>query len=438
MLCTSEVMAVYALASRRLALARGLLLGVLLVAATADGSSAQAASDTTFVRVTTPRFPGVATLVAEVRIGDESQTRDHQFDRVKLVMPTTSGTVWVIDDSRGREVTFSTTGGIPTPGADVRVFTAGGAFVRRVGRRGQGPGEWEAPSATFELADGRVLLTDGSLANRFTFFARNGDLDTVWTFERRHFNVAADRDGFFRVTEARVPGPSADAAASRALTYTRSLLGRDGRLLGDLPPLPPPPVQDSVVRSTTRSGHIVSVHARSYAFDIHPLRAATAGTPAVWLPGDPVLSVRRQVPEVAIPEAERRDRRAYLEARARYMGTPAGTRIAEVPRVKLPLKRVIIDLDQRLWVEVSTPSERYDAPRAEVPRGRPAPPVLNWREPQEFDVFEIDGTLVGRVRVPWGVTILTTGIAARGDRVWGIETTAQGTEVVVGYRIVWQ
>ncbi|TVP48678.1 MAG: hypothetical protein EA350_02950 [Gemmatimonadales bacterium] len=59
--------------------------------------------------------------------------------------------------------------------AEIRVFDAGGTFVRRIGRPGEGPGEFRSPQALARGPDGSILAWDARTRRR-SHFAADGTL----------------------------------------------------------------------------------------------------------------------------------------------------------------------------------------------------------------------------------------------------------------------
>jgi hypothetical protein len=59
---------------------------------------------------------------------------------------------------------------------------------------------------------------------------------------------------------------------------------------------------------------------------------------------------------------------------------------------------------------------------------------IPFQEPSIYDVFEPDGTLVGRVRLPDDMTLHNM----RGDTVWGVTKDADDVPTVRRYRIAWR
>jgi hypothetical protein len=432
----------------------------LLLAGTATLGDAQVRSDTIIRRAGAPRHLNVATLAAEVRIGGNTSDTTQQLDRVKQILPTASATLWVLESSQGSGMTFSTVGSIPTGASRLSVYSESGSLLRRVGRRGQGPGEWQTPNDLQALPDGRVLLADGSLANRFTFFSADGLLDTIWTFPNRHTTAPVDAQGFiWRWVMDLRPGVSGMAQMPRMV---QMIVAPNGSVVGDAPTLRVQGIAHSSARVEGKDkkpssavylyapfearsnavwsplGYFASVVTSTYAINLHVPRNTLAGTFSRWREGDPILSIRRDVPPVVVSDAERHDQMAYLEARAKYAGGSRSGPLPAIPRTKPPIQAVRFDYEGRMWVHVHVASERFTPPAPRIPRGRKdPPPVLGWREPHTFDVFEREGTYVGRVVLPSSAMLPITLVPARGDKIWLVEQGEDDIESIVRYRIVW-
>jgi hypothetical protein len=118
------------------------------------------------------------------------------------------------------------------------------------------------------------------------------------------------------------------------------------------------------------------------------------------------------------------DERSHLqESYDQYIGRwpkeyQVGPANARVPAVKPAWSAVFTGQDGRIWVRVHLASEPYG--------------LVRWSDPSAFDVYEPDGTLLGRVRVR-GVRI----IATRGDRVWAVQEDSDGVQRVKGFHIEW-
>jgi hypothetical protein len=213
------------------------------------------------------------------------------------------------------------------------------------------------------------------------------------------------------------------------------------------------PFSDIPMAALSPLGYFVTASRGRYSIDLRvPNPAAGAGAVSTWREGDRVLSIRRTVAPVPVSDAERTALREGLERRMRDMDPSWRWTAPDIPRAKPPLSGLRVGLDGRIWVQLSTPSERFDAADAPPPAqmgvgggggggssGRMgAPPPVNrevrsWREPALFDVYEPDGTYIGQVRIPYN-TVLS---AMRGDHAWGTTRDADGVTTVHRFRIAW-
>jgi hypothetical protein len=178
-------------------------------------------------------------------------------------------------------------------------------------------------------------------------------------------------------------------------------------------------------------GYMISTRTDRYAVDLRIPRSAVSGpggSPPTWRAGDRIVSLRRNVARVVMSAAERRDRETYLKAMT--SGSRAGS-ASTVPQTKPPIRNVLVGADGRVWVLISVASERYSPRPAE--RSSAPTPVLAWREPVVFDVFEPNGAYVGQVGVPDGAVLSYM----RGDVTWGVLRGADGLETVKRWRIEW-
>lgn len=103
--------------------------------------------DTVVVRVSGPVPDSrVSTLVPEVELGAEDGTEEETFGRIGTVIGTANGGLLVHDDQAPA----------------VRLFDAQGAFVRTLGGKGGGPGEYEHINGITRLPDDRLVLWDAA------------------------------------------------------------------------------------------------------------------------------------------------------------------------------------------------------------------------------------------------------------------------------------
>lgn len=313
--------------------------------------------------------------------------------------------------------------------AKIWVFDPNGRSVASIGRKGEGPGEFQAPTGVAVAPDGRLYVRDAVRVTRFGADPQTRRLTryesvfpgpTMADWRSTHatrfdsagrlyypaFNTAdrSARTGFFVrfsaagavVDSVRVP---AFPGAPGSTAFIR-LSDRGGRMLQGLnhAPFAPLPTWDITTRGTLLIGD-----GRDYV-----IRETDAT-------GREVRVYRRQVAAERIPARERQDSASALRARLdsvpvpldQVQGMPSDVRAGRVPELFPPYMAAYAGADGRVWV------------RRWVAGGRQS----------VFDVFDPDGRLRAIVVLPNEVAVrptpvlsLTGGAAVGIDRETGANT----------------
>lgn len=129
--------------------------------------------------------PTTLTLTAELEIGGGDDP-DRSFAEVVGMAVDAAGTVYALDMKDKR----------------VKVYDAAGAFVRAIGKPGQGPGEFDMPSG-IQLTPAGELMVEDATNRRLSFFATDGQfLRQVSTADRMGLvNVVMLPDGRYVARE---------------------------------------------------------------------------------------------------------------------------------------------------------------------------------------------------------------------------------------------
>jgi hypothetical protein len=393
--------------------------------------------DTTVRTAGAPRYPRGATLVQEIQIGDMNGADPYLFTTISNAIVANDGTIWILE-AAGR-------GGSPP---SVRQFDAQGKFIRYVGRRGAGPGEYTSPNGIAQLPDGRVVVRDQS-QSRLNVYTPDGKSATTWTMPDPYswmMNAGSGLDADVNgVLWMRFLPPAGDPAIVRRTTYVR--FSSAGKLIDTvmsplLPALPSSGITVTSGRGSSTngapyyvqnlatwhpSGTFVTAVSSKYAID---LRVAPP-SPRLWAPGDPVISIRRNgVKPVKVSTAERTDQAAILRQRVEAAPGQRSNAIPEVPRVKPPIRGISVGADGRFWVRVAAPSERFDRPPP--PAGTIAEPP--WREPIVYEIFEPTGEFLGRLSLPTGAGL----VVSRGNEIWCVVRDDNDVASLRKYRVRWQ
>ena len=414
-------------------------------------------ADTIVRRIGQPVHGGVATLVEEVSIGAAAGPPEQTFSSIAEIAIGPDGSVFVLDR--------------PAAGTPfLRQYDAAGRFLRTIGRAGDGPGEYRAPSGLAVLRDGRVLLRGGA-NHRINVYDHGGEPLASWRLNETGTYIAqnvivVDTGGTIWVrtpprflrTGTRLPPQFTRLTSAGALVDTvlapempnanpPSLSAQSGNASVSLPV----PYTSAATFALSPLGYFVTGVSSRYAIELR-VPPRRPGPPA-WRVGDPVISLRRErVPSVPVPDAERDARREDIETRLRRTDPSWRWSGMDIPRVKPPFTSFRVANDGRIWVLTSQPSERFDPDSdattgasisisgaaggggggAGAPRQAPPPPVP-WRSPAVYDVLEPDGRWIGQVRIPYGVT----AHVMQGDHVWASTSNEDGVPYVKRYRIAW-
>ncbi len=396
---------------------------------TAWTTTMSTSGDTTVAR-TTGVIPDSGTHILEEiwRVGDaDALDSTITFGRVSAFAVHTDNTIAVFDPSA------------PT----LRMFDANGAYIRTLGRKGSGPGEYGSANGLAFLPDGRLAIWD-SPTSRVTVFTPTGDVDREWrppvmgwgvsnavSTSRRY--ALAIRAGIRDSSSGSSTGPS----PMRGAHFFYDTAGR----IVDTVAEPARQKEPAMLVSQTNGG--IAMYSVPY----------TPGRPGVMLTDDRLaigegdtyrihvsggsapLRIEREAVAVAVRSEERDQQRAVVE-RAMMRNDPKWSwNGPQIPSVKPLVNTLLSGADGRLWVRVSAPGElipeaERDEPRAAQPN-EPAPIVIAWREPTWYDVFETDGRFLGRIVMP----ARSTWLGARGNLVWGVTRDENDVPFVTQWRI---
>ena len=442
----------------------------------ASGESFQQRSDT-IVRIAGPPLrAGIGKLVEDLSIGSESAGAEYMFSSLGQMLPLRNGGVIVIDNPASQRGVRGSTRGA----SFVRQYDANGKFVRNFGRSGEGPGEFRRPEDLAELPDGRIIVMDTRGGDDVLHVYSSGGqpLDDI-TFDagfsgplRTMMGFFADTAGYYyRRVEAnprpdRTPARRGSPPAARGPVINRMLLpaAYERRRVGSTtidsikPPLfPTAPRYNHADFSVTLTdgrggsggtstelpywpdaewifsplGYAITAVPTRYAIDLRipPAPAGrasrgTADTPfsALWKEGDPVVSIRRNVTPIPVPERERAQARQLITERLQSALPTWSWRGSEIPRTKPAFDEMRVTLDGRIWVRVAQPSVVCASCQS------------GYQQAIVYDIFEPSGLYLGQLGLDKPLDVRAP---LRGDYVWGSVADANGVRTVKRWRITW-
>lgn len=317
-------------------------------------------------------------LGEELRIGRDDGPEEYTFGRIIAIAAKGKGPVYVYDDQFHQ----------------FRMYDVNGRFIRHIGRKGRGPGEYQYIIGLSVMQDGRIAAWDarsirinlydaGGKSLRDLQLRLGGSLftDNVFATDTANtFYVLTLSLGRLRMLHADATGTVVDT-----IRFPRGqpFQGMDG-------------VHARLESAFHHHGYYVwGISDRYVIHGRHP-----DGRP---------LQIQRSETAVAFSSAERSQVQAALDSslrREREDERPRGE-YGVVPSVKPFFTNIRVAGDGSIWVSRIAPSP-------------------------QFDVFAADGAFLGSVPIPPGVDIELID----GEYLWGTARDADGVMSVVRYRLV--
>lgn len=371
----------------------------------------------------------VRTLEVDLAIGEADGADELTFGRIGGIVVGLDGTMFVHDADQ-------------TVGL-IRMFDSTGTYVRTVGAKGGGPGEYGQVNGIALAGNGDLLLWDGggSRVNRYSpdgRFKSAFPLPVHGMFTANGLHVASDGTISLSAVVAHkelADGPPLPipgfirfdslGVLRDSVAYPRWTSAEPASLLVDSPDgsrrsMFSIPFQPGIITTLLRDGGVVGGYADRYAFTIIGANAEPR-------------QVIREVAAVPVSETEAAERRAQIEQIARRTNPGFNWTGPGIPATKPPFSGISVTDDGRLWVRVAQPDEAI--PEAELPPLRtdvePPPVRLTTREPIAYDIYAADGALLGRVKLPPRTTVYRV----RGDFAWGVSRNADDVEFATRFRV---
>ena len=374
--------------------------------------------DTTVVRTLSGSVWGAAaTLIPEVSIGELDGPEEYLFGSIWSIAVDDHHNVYVFDQQAQH----------------VRVFDSAGAYMKTLGGRGEGPGEFSRAEAIALLPDGRLVVRDpgnqrievfGAGARPDQWGYRAGNMYFGWSplytdAAGRTFLATHDlsREGF--VTHFVVFGPHGtpvDTLPEPSNDYVTPMLTAEG---------------ESMVAST------VAPFSPEFLWTVHPSGHFLTGLSAEYRielrRDDGVLRIERAGDPPPVRKEERALMRRSIESSMRNTQPDWNWNGPAIPDHKPFFYELLAGRDGRIWVRVATGANAVENQNHD-PDNPSSTPVV-WKEPLRYDVFEPDGTYLGAVAPPDGFEYYKAPVFD-GDHVWAVTQDELGVERVVRYRIV--
>jgi hypothetical protein len=348
-------------------------------------------------------------LEHDLTVSGDANAAEYQFAAAWLGAARTDGSL-VVFDAVMREL---------------REYDASGRYIRSYGRVGSGPGEYQEINGLAVLPDGRLAVADARNA-RVTLFSGGGE---YLASRETKLGIAApnvlyvDRNG--RIT-LRGALRGSEARALAYLTYSA-----DGAVIDTTYPpdygyrpaaldvencVTVPPFTPEVVHTWSPNGQLVVGLPTSYRFEV--------------ISDTAVLRIEKEAPLARVlPEerAEHRKRTIWLVQQC-YPDWQWGG--ADIPETKPAYQTIRVDATGRYWVRVHNEASKPASDT--VVEGGSGLPSIGWREREQYDIFDPNGTYVGQITLPNNFWVLAIG----PDFVWRTVRDTDGVPQLQRFRLV--
>lgn len=372
----------------------GALVASACAMETADRGSLQSdrevRGDTVVVTIAHGSVWSSTSLVEEIRIGALDGQDEYIFGRIGGLVPDGTGGVYVFD------------GLAPA----LRQYDAQGRYVRTLGGDGSGPGEYRDVALGLAVrSDGRLVMRD-SRNNRINVYNPDGTASDHWLVASGLFTsdamVLDTADHLY--LKILLEPPERDRPWNIGFLH----LDENGTILDSIPP-PAIVGEPTDVAGTMRPtkhwarspmGFTVVGLSGDYSFEIrHP-------------DGQVVRVIKSHAPVALLPE-ERAELEAWNDWMRETQGEFMTSDLPPVPSTKPAYADIEAGDDGRIWVRRHVTAVQRDV---DVDPSSDRPPPRSWIEPLVYDVFGVDGTYLGEVRVPERTQVSWIG----RDEIWGV------------------
>lgn len=377
-------------------------------------------ADTVFVHTRAGQFwPGDANLVPEVVIGELDGPEEYIFGSLVSLAVGPAGEIFAMDRQ------------VPA----LRVYEVDGTYRTTFGREGSGPGEYKRPDGGMAVIGDRLILRDPGNA-RFTVYDMQGELTGNWLVNGG-FNTSNQMAWDF---EGNAYTRALKDATVAVEEWENVLVKYDSEgVVGDSLDFPQADIPEGIVEghnenssSTTGVPYFPGEESAFSPFGYFVHGVNTRYGVKLLRHDEPHLVFGRDYEPVPVPRAHAAYRRARIERQ--FRGNFPGWRWngPEIPDVMPPFNGVYAGVDGRIWVSLHQPVTEEDNPDFDPAEEGSLP--TRWITPTVYDVFEPDGTYLGRVHTPED---FSAGPQPVFGTDWVLATTRDdlGVQRIVRYRI---
>lgn len=317
------------------------------------------------------------------------------------------------------------------------LFDSAGTLLKRIGRQGQGPGEFEWGGGLVTLPDTGAAVWDSQNA-RISFFDAKGDFRTSWMtpagFSTNN-GLYIDTGGRLYLKRAVTPPREGEILGRMGLVR----LGENGAFADSLLPVDLPVPRD-IYTAVSPDGRGQSSTPSSFGpnfhWDWHPDSYFVAGHGGLYeivieRPDSKPVVIRRTAPPVPILPDEREEEKQSITWSMRQTQPSWSWTGGPLPETKAPLTGITVTRDGNIWASVAVPSERIPDDEL-LPQRDKEQPVRHYRNSRTtYEVFAPDGRFLGRVPMP----PRTRMFQADGEYFWAISRDEDDLPLVIRFRM---
>ncbi|HKS05370.1 MAG TPA: 6-bladed beta-propeller [Gemmatimonadaceae bacterium] len=354
--------------------------------------------------------------VEVLRVAETS--KETTFGQIQMIAPTPDGGL-LIHDVKAAE------------GEAVRQFSPDGKFIRNIGRKGRGPGEYSVGFVAMAVApNGTIVLREpftgikryrpnGVFINEFASDRRSGSHEFVITSDTTMYLRGSVRTGSSLGVAAMVQYDTAGLDID-SLVAPRWLMNEapSDFLFGALTPR-----QSWTIAS---DGRMVITRSDKLGFLVIDPR--TQSTPLV---GE-VAATPIPISDDERAERERVDKWSEANCGLIENGKVVveGPKAQPVPKIKPLMKAVDVDNNGRVWLWKRTPSVQIPSHTVRACDGKSTEGTFTERG-RVIAAFQLDGTYLGEVRFP----DKAGRIVFVGDFAWATVANDEGVQQLIKFRL---
>ncbi len=300
--------------------------------------------------------------------------------------------------------------------SSVKVFDNQGQFVRTIGRKGSGPGEFENVGRVYCLPDGKLMMVDFGL-RRGSLFSKDGRFISSHKFLRSGYNMFFFTESFYVREESIVEADKTpkgyktilfikayDYKGEEIFSYGEfqesqsALVDEGGRKFTYTRPYD----VESVLAGDQKNKHLYHCLSDQYLIEVFDNE------------GRLIRKIDRPYNRMPVTEL---DKKRYLEGfrASSERDLALIEKNAEMPKLKPVCKRMLVDDEGRLWVELNEKKEE------------------NSLTLTAYDIFGEDGQYLYKIWSEISPELFRNG------RMYTMERNEEtGDRILKRYRMIWK